>query len=141
MMLCHISKREMDECERLVVYKGNAIFDDVIVKLQNVFRYNEISRSEFKAFAGDNIENKCNILAEPICLNKRGIDSYLVSAYIATLSKSYVYRKSAMSVLRKFQRTRDKLLDSEHVQIIFIRLKAPRRQFLDYKWQVSHLTT
>nr|XP_012232880.1 PREDICTED: uncharacterized protein F58A4.6 isoform X2 [Linepithema humile] len=73
-------------------------------------------------------------LVKPINLNTRGLNSYFVSAYIATLSKSYVYRKSAMSILRKFQGTSNRPLDSEHVQIIFIRLKTPRKQFLDYKW-------
>lgn len=145
-MLCHFIyniytlKQEMDECERLIVYKGNAMFDDVIVKLQNVSRCDGVSKSEFKAFTGDNAENECNNTVKPIYLCTRGLNAYFVSAYITTLSKSYVYRKNAMSVLRKFQGTSDKPIDGErHVQIIFLKLKTPRKQFLDYKWQVSHI--
>ncbi|XP_020297476.1 uncharacterized protein LOC109862005 [Pseudomyrmex gracilis] len=125
----------MDERLRLIVYRNNAIFDDVIVRLQRVSRYDEICGREFASSAEDNVENnKCKKITEPVSLCTKGLNSYLVSAYVATLSRSYVYRKSAMRVLIKFQKKHSRSQAEKYVHIIFVRLRTPKKQFLDYKW-------
>lgn len=113
------------------------IFNDIIVRLQAVFKYDIDER--FKGPAGDNVENMYRNIAKPVCLCAKGLNSYLVSAYTVTLSKSFIYRKSAMKVLKTFLQTRNNLsfdIYEEYLQIIFIRLRMPQKQFLDYKWQV-----
>ncbi|XP_029666496.1 uncharacterized protein F58A4.6 [Formica exsecta] len=129
----HKLRREMDVRLRLIIYRDNMIFNDIIVRLQAVFKYDIGER--FKGPAGDNIENTYKNVAKPVCLCAKGLNSYLVSAYIVTLSKSFVYRKSAMKVLKTFLRTCNNLaFDEGYLQIIFIRLRMPKKQFLDYKW-------
>jgi len=127
-------RQEMDVCLRLIIYRDNMIFNDIIVRLQAVFKYD--IDEWFKGPAGDNVEN--TYVAKPVCLCAKGLNSYLVSAYTVTLSKSFVYRKSAMKVLKTFLQTRNNLFDiyEGYLQIIFIRLRMPRKQFLDYNWQV-----
>ncbi|CAL1677571.1 unnamed protein product [Lasius platythorax] len=123
----------MDVRLRLIIYRNNMIFNDIIVRLQTVFKYDIGER--FKGPAGDDVENICRNIAKPVCLCAKGLNSYLVSAYIVTLSKSFVYRKSAMKVLKAFLQTCDNLaFDEGYLQIIFIRLRMPKKQFLDYKW-------
>ncbi|GAB1870095.1 hypothetical protein CAJAP_11174 [Camponotus japonicus] len=125
-------RQEMDVCLRLIIYRDNMIFNDIIVRLQAVFKYD--IDEWFKGPAGDNVEN--TYVAKPVCLCAKGLNSYLVSAYTVTLSKSFVYRKSAMKVLKTFLQTRNNLFDiyEGYLQIIFIRLRMPRKQFLDYNW-------
>lgn len=129
----HKLRREMDVRLRLIIYRDNMIFNDIIVRLQAVFKYDIGER--FKGPAGDNVENTYRNIAKPVCLCAKGLNSYLVSAYTVTLSKSFVYRKSAMKVLKTFLRTCNNLsFDEGYLQIIFIRLRMPKKQFLDYKW-------
>lgn len=129
----HKLRREMDVRLRLIIYRDNMIFNDNVVRLQAVYKYN-ISE-QFKGPTGDNVENIYKNIAKPVCLCAKGLNSYLVSAYIVTLSKSFVYRKSAMKVLKAFLRTCNNLaFDEGYLQIIFIRLRMPKKQFLDYKW-------
>lgn len=126
------SREEMNDRVRFVVYRDRMIFDDVTVQLHGVFRY----EGHGERFVEDNDEICIRRFTKPIYLCKKGFNSYLVSTYVAMLSNSYVYRKSAMKVLKHFQTACDRPLDAEPLQIIFVRLRAPRRQFLDYKWQV-----
>ncbi|KYN37290.1 Uncharacterized protein F58A4.6, partial [Trachymyrmex septentrionalis] len=124
---------EMNNCVRFIVYRDRIIFDDVTVKLHGIFRYTEHSEW-FTQFLED--EFCICRFTKPVCLCKKGLNSYLVSAYISMISKSHVYRKSAMTVLKHFQTACDKPFKEEHSLIILIRLRIPKSQFLDYKWQV-----
>lgn len=129
---CYVSlelKRNMDNCLRLIVYRDNAIFDNVIVKPQCVLRHERTIRNNQQKFDAQDEEDTCNKCAtDAIRLCTRGLVSDLVSAYIVTLSNSYVYRVCALRTLFRW------LHDRKCVQIIFIRLRTPRKQFLDYKW-------
>lgn len=108
------------------------IFNDIVVKPEAIFKYD--IGEWFKGPAGD-VENTCKNRAKPVCLCAKGLNSYLVSAYTVTLSKSFVYRKSAMKMLETFLRTCNNLsFDEGYLKIIFIRLRMPKKQFLDYKW-------
>ncbi|XP_014480064.1 PREDICTED: uncharacterized protein LOC106747226 [Dinoponera quadriceps] len=122
-------KRNMDNCLRLIVYRGNTIFDNVVVESECEHeRTGRNSQREIGTSARDEEDtcNKCTANATRLCT--RGLSSYLVSAYIVTLLDSHVYRNSALKALFRW------LHDRKYVQIVFIRLRTPRRQFLDYKW-------
>ncbi|KAL0133105.1 hypothetical protein PUN28_000700 [Cardiocondyla obscurior] len=124
----------MNDRIRFLIYRDRTIFDDVTVKLQGVFRneYSENGEWVTPFTAGNHV---CiSKFTKPAYLCRRGLNSYLVSAYVATLSKSYVYRRNAMRILKHFRTACDKPFDTEHSQIILVRLRRPRKQFLDYKW-------
>ncbi|XP_032671895.1 uncharacterized protein LOC116844472 [Odontomachus brunneus] len=123
-------KRNMDNCLRLIIYRDNAIFDNVIIRPECVVRHEQITGNQQRINTSAQDEDTSDKCATRLCT--RGLISYLVSAYIATLSNSYVYRNSALRAL--FRWLHVKLHDRKCVQIIFIRLRMPRRQFLDYKW-------
>lgn len=125
-------KQEMNYRVRFIIYRNHMIFDDVTIKSHSVFR--DAGHSEqFTQFIEDDEICICRF-AKPVCLCEKGLNSYLVSAYIAMLSKSSVYRKSAMGVLGHFQSACDRSSDVEHSQLLLVRLRTPRKQFLDYKW-------
>lgn len=126
-------KRNMDNCLRLIIYRDNAIFDNVILRSECVLKHEQVTGDQQRidiSAQDEDTSDKHAMSATRLCT--RGLVSYLVSAYIATLSNSYVYRNSALRAL--FRWLRVKLHDRECVRIIFIRLRMPRRQFLDYKW-------
>lgn len=125
-------RQEMNNRVRFIVYRNRMIFDDVTVRLHGVFKYTGHSE-RFTQFLEDDEICICRF-TKPVCLCERGLNSYLVSAYISMLSRSYVYRKSAMRVLKYFQTTCDKPFEVEHSLTVFVRLRTPRKQFLDYKW-------
>ncbi|KAG7205145.1 hypothetical protein KM043_005514 [Ampulex compressa] len=65
-------------------------------------------------------------------LNKKGYDAYLVSAYVVTLTKSNVYRTAALKSLLELLHTQ--LPGKIQTQTIFVKLRTPKKQFLDYGW-------
>lgn len=122
---------------RFIVYRNRMIFDDVVVGSHGVSRYAE-HVERLTQFAADDHDEicVCKFTKPAVRLCERGLDSYLVSAYVSTLSKSRVYRRSAMRVLKHFQPACDDRprFEVEHLPVILVRLRTPRRQFLDYKW-------
>lgn len=122
----------MDRRLRLIVYRGDAIYDNIVVERQCVLRYDWVSGGDVAKSTGNNGDTRRRYVARPTRLCTRGLVAYLVSAYVATLSSSYVYRKSALRMLFGWLHVRS--LDRERVPVILVRLGAPRRQFLDYKW-------
>lgn len=123
----------MDHGLQLIVYRSKEIFDNVIVKPQCVLKYDEINGSNHRKLPTEIVNrDTCKNIVKPIKLNRKGFTAYLVSTYIITLSNSYSYRKSALRILLQWLHI--KLLDIERIQKIFIKLRIPRKQFLDYKW-------
>jgi len=121
---------------RLIVHRGKIIFDDVIVQAQGTMCYEKVDKDDdqrMETSTKDNVRKRKNI-SRPISLCEKGLGSYLVSAYIAMLSRSCVYRRSALNVLREFCWMHDDLLDVGCGQVILVRLRTPKKQFLDYKW-------
>lgn len=121
----------MDRCLRLIVYRGNAIYDSVIVEPHRVFRCDRIGGCVEKS-TGSNGDARRQYVTKPIRLCTRGLISYLVSAYVVVLSNSRIYRTSALRMLFGWLHARS--LDKERTPTIFIRLGTPKKQFLDYKW-------
>ncbi|XP_050479169.1 uncharacterized protein F58A4.6 [Bombus huntii] len=126
----------MDSSIKLIVHKGGTIFDSIIVTPYSVIKYEQKVR-ETKSTCRINVDiNKVNesneIQVNRICLNKRGLNAYVVSAYIITLANSQTYRKAALKKLLQYLIYR--LSNRVYLEMILIRLKMPRKQFLDYKW-------
>lgn len=124
----------MDNSIKLIVHRGSIIFDRIIVTPYFATKY-EARQKKFTNQIDGNIgkineNNKTEI--NKICLNKRGYSAYLISAYVVTLIKSQTYRRSAHKKLLEY--LMHKPPDNANFEIILIRLRTPRKQFLDYKW-------
>ncbi|XP_076231539.1 uncharacterized protein F58A4.6 [Calliopsis andreniformis] len=119
---------------KLIVHKGSTIFDSIIVTPYFATKH-EVREDKVGNQVNVNVDNfneNNKIEVNKICLNKRGYNAYLVSAYVLALIKSQVYHQSAYKKLLEYLMC--KFLDNKNLNIIFIRLRTPRKQFLDYKW-------
>lgn len=131
----HKLRQEMNDRVRIIICRDQITYDDIVVKSYSIVQYEDYFEQPIARLDEDDI-CICKF-TKPVCISKRGLNSYLVSAYISMLSKSHFYRKNAMRVLKHFRSiTCDRPFDVDHSQTILIRLRAPRKQFLDYKWQV-----
>lgn len=111
----------MDDLVRLIVHRGNVIFDSVIATVDSVIKYEQkVREDESRSHAVD----EDNQGVKKICISKKRYNAYFVSAYVATLINSKTYRKSALR----------RLLSLANVEIIFVKLRTPQKQFLDYEW-------
>lgn len=130
-------RQEMFDHVRIIVCRDQMVYDDIVVKLYDIINYQDYVEPPLSHL---DLEEVCVCkFMKPVRISERGLNSYLVSAYISTLSKSLVYRQNAIRVLKEHFRstTCDRPFDAEHAQTILIRLRAPKKQFLDHKWQVS----
>lgn len=116
------------DCQlRLIIYNKNSIYDNFILMPHCVItKINENSKNE-KFSDGDLSKHK----VLPILLNRKGLNSYLVSAYVFNLRRSYLFRKSALEVLTLFVK---KNASFQENKIVFIKLRNPRKHFIDYSW-------
>lgn len=112
----------METQVRLVIYVNGNVYDDLIITENIVDDYAKNSRRL------DGTVNKY------LRLNRRGVNSYLASAYVSTMKKSSLYRRSALKMLLKFYLY---ILRETNDAVICIRLRFPRFQYIDHKWQVS----
>ncbi|KAI4491995.1 hypothetical protein M0802_010120 [Mischocyttarus mexicanus] len=113
---------------RLVVQRSHTIFDDVILTWNYVTKFeNQINEEEVELNVFN--QNRKTIL---IMLNLKGINAYLASLYINCLIKSDIYRKAALQgLLERF------CLLTNHpdcTYLFLMKLRTPKKQFLDYKW-------
>ncbi|KAK0089261.1 hypothetical protein PV325_008201 [Microctonus aethiopoides] len=105
-------------CIRLIIFVKKSVYDDVIVSCNFIVDNNT------------NVVTSKNIAA--VWLNKTGIDADLASTYIKTMKTSCTYRQNAMKLLKILLKNHDISDDSQSV--ILLRLKMPKKQFLDYRW-------
>lgn len=105
-------------CIRLIIFVKKSVYDDIIVSCN------------FIVDNSTNVVTSKNIVA--VWLNKTGIDADLASTYIKTMKTSCTYRQNAMKLLKILLKNHDNSDDSQSV--IFLRLKMPKKQFLDYRW-------
>lgn len=134
----HKFRQEMYDSVRIIICRDLMVYDDIVVKLHGVVKYKDCKDwplSPFDVLARFDELCACKF-KEPVRISRKGLSSYLVSAYSSMLLKSFVYRKSAMKVLKHFRQECDRPFDIGHKQTILIRLRAPKKQFLDYRWQV-----
>lgn len=126
----------MYDSVRIIICRDLMVYDDIVVKLHGVVKYKDCKDwplSPFDVLARFDELCACKF-KEPVRISRKGLSSYLVSAYSSMLLKSFVYRKSAMKVLKHFRQECDRPFDIGHKQTILIRLRAPKKQFLDYRW-------
>lgn len=126
----------MDDSIKLIIHKGSTIFDSIIITYYSVIKYEQKAR-ETKSIYQTNINmnnvNESNVVqVNRNSLNRKGFNAYIISAYITTLINSQTYRKAALKKLLQYLAY--KLLNKVDSKIILIKLRMPRKQFLDYKW-------
>lgn len=130
----------MDNPIKLIVHKGSRIFDSVIATSYVVIRYEpKVKENRDTDRIYTNINNNYNghkvVELNTVRLNKKGYSAYLVSAYVAMLVNSQTYRTAAYKKLLKWSQC--KVLDETNSIIIFMKIRTPKKQFLDYKWNNS----
>ncbi|XP_001121467.2 uncharacterized protein F58A4.6 [Apis mellifera] len=126
----------MDDSIKLIIHKGSTIFDSIIITYYSVIKYEQKAK-ETKSIYQTNINmnnvNESNVVqVNRNSLNRKGFNAYIISAYITTLINSQTYRKAAFKKLLQYLAY--KLLNKVDSKMILIKLRMPRKQFLDYKW-------
>lgn len=125
----------MDTSIKLIIHKGSVIFDSVIVTPSSAIRQEQKANEKGIIKCVSTTKNaslKRNQDAGLVCINKKEYDAYVISAYVAMLIKSHVYRRAALKMLLQYLMY--KLSNRTNVQMIFINLHTPKKQFLDYRW-------
>lgn len=119
----------MEEQIRVVVYSNDTVFDDLIIASNAVTDYTKYYR-RLDSLADGTVESTVPNFTR-LKLNRRGLNAYLVSAYIHTLKRSGDYRQAALKTLLQYSQS--KLPRCKYV-VIYIKLQMPTHQSLDYKW-------
>ncbi|XP_043250507.1 uncharacterized protein F58A4.6 [Colletes gigas] len=126
----------MDNSIKLIIHRGNTIFDSVIVTPYSAIRYEQKLREKNVIDRTDANINKCNenniVEINRIRLNKRGYSAYLLSAYVVTIIKSQTYRRAVFRKLSQYLAY--KFSNNINLAIILMKLRTPKKQFLDYNW-------
>ena len=115
---------------RLVIHRKKSVYDDLLLSTRCVTRWEKRSNT----FNDDTFEKSTfhePFTIVPRFLNNRRIDSHAVSAYVYNLIHSNVYRSCALQTLLSYCQSK---VPKNKFPVIFIKLKTPNRQFLDYRW-------
>ncbi|CAK9832825.1 Uncharacterized protein F58A4.6 [Anthophora retusa] len=120
----------MDNSITLIIHRGGTIFDSVIFTPFSVIKCEKKSRDNTNQISTINKNSAKQV--NKICINKKGYNAYLLSAYVVTLIKSQTYRRAAHKKLSQYLPY--KSLDKENLEVILMKLRTPKKQFLDYKW-------
>ncbi|XP_033208020.1 uncharacterized protein F58A4.6 isoform X2 [Belonocnema kinseyi] len=129
---------KMDYQVHLVVHRGRSVYDNIILKSHDVIPYQNNKIQIEKNADGDDCA-ECRKVIQ-LQLNKKGLNSHLVSLYVSTLRRSDLYRISAMRMLIRFSKQK---VPRNEKWIIFIKLRNPRKHFIDYAWseRITRLAT
>ncbi|XP_054015469.1 uncharacterized protein F58A4.6 [Hylaeus anthracinus] len=123
----------MDNTIKLIVHRGSTIFDSVIVTPYSAIRYEQkVREKEITDQKHANTNKFNNVKLDKICLSKKGYNAYFVSVYVVTVIRSQVYRKAAFNKLLQYLMY--KYSDKLNLNVILMKLRTPKKQFLDYKW-------
>ncbi|XP_015127100.1 uncharacterized protein F58A4.6 isoform X2 [Diachasma alloeum] len=101
---------------RLIVHSRKSVYDDVVISRDCVVNY-----------AGGESPGK----RVRVRMNRKGFSGDVASAYVHLLRSSGVYRASAIRPLHEL--TWGAVQDGKE-PVVFMRLRMPRKQFLDYNW-------
>lgn len=126
----------MDYQVHLVIHRGRSVYDNLIVKSHNIIPYQK-DKIQIEKNADDDSCPECRKVIQ-LQLNKKGLNSYLVSLYVSTLRRSDLYRISAMRMLIRFSKQK---VPCNEKWIILIKLRSPRKHFIDYAWSVVFCET
>lgn len=123
----------MDTAIKIVVHRSNTIFDIILVTNDYAVRCEaRINANEGGEHDDICYNEKSTKEGGLVRLNKTGFNAYFVFAYIELLMNSKVYHRAAFQTLLNFLHY--KLPDRPNVGTILIKLRTPKKQFLDYKW-------
>lgn len=104
----------MDRVYSVIIHRGKAIYDNLIFTSDAVTENSILSKSNTVKLYRDS----------------RGHNAYIVSRFIVVNKESASYRQYTI-------RSLDYLCKKENLDenwIFLIRLRTPRKQFLDYEW-------
>nr|XP_003700240.1 PREDICTED: uncharacterized protein F58A4.6 [Megachile rotundata] len=121
----------MDNSIKLVVHRGNSIFDSIIITPYSVIKYEQKVRNDNSTDQTNVNINKYNE-SNKICFSKKGYNAYFASAYVVTLMISQTYRRAALKKLLEYLMYQ--LQDKTSTVVILMKLRTPKKQFLDYNW-------
>ncbi|KAL7289009.1 hypothetical protein TKK_0016966 [Trichogramma kaykai] len=119
---------------RVLICKRKSVYDDYFVSVKHVYNFKEYSQSQLtEDKEQSNNEHDRFTKYHSLLLRRRGLNAYLVSVYLYTIIQSTTYRKAALHRLERFVASKEYLLN-DIPTVIFIRLKTPKHQFLDFEW-------
>lgn len=121
----------MDNSIKLIVYRGNSIFDSIIITPYFVIKYEQKVRNENSTDQTNVNISKYNE-SNKICFSKKGCNAYVASAYVITLMISQTYRRAAFNKLLEYLMYQ--LQDKTSTGVILMKLRTPKKQILDYNW-------
>ena len=121
----------MDCPLHLIIHRSTYTYGNLIFTPNIVTQYQKDNVNNGKNFNKSSLPEFRKIF--PLRLNQKGLNAYLVSAYITTLKRSNLYRNSAIRTLIKFSA---KKVPYNENWVLLIKLRNPRKQFLDYAWSV-----
>ncbi|CAK9796503.1 Uncharacterized protein F58A4.6 [Anthophora plagiata] len=120
----------MDNSITLIIHRGGTIFDSVIFTPFSVIKCEKKPRDNTNQIS--TVDKNSAKQVNKICINKKGYNAYLLSAYVVTLIKSQTYRRAAHKKLSQYLPYKSS--DKENLEVILMKLRTPKKQFLDYKW-------
>ncbi|XP_051153438.1 uncharacterized protein F58A4.6 isoform X2 [Leptopilina boulardi] len=116
------------DCQlRLIIHNKSSVYDNLILMPHCLISNNTKENSKSESYFCDDSLSKYN----PIPVNRKGLCSFLVSAYVSNLQRSDIFRKSAFKILNLFIKENSSLQDNK---IVLIKLRNPRKYFIDYAW-------
>lgn len=121
----------MDNSIKLIICRSSSIFDSIIITPYSVIKYEQKVRNKNSTDQTNINISKYNE-SNKICLSKKGYNAYVASAYVVTLIISQTYRRAALERLLAYLMYH--LQDKISTGVIIMKLRTPKKQFLDYKW-------
>ncbi|XP_047344802.1 uncharacterized protein LOC124947125 isoform X2 [Vespa velutina] len=122
----------MEKSLKLIIHRSQIIFDNVSITWNSAIKYLHQNNEKGVKSKPNILDNKLHYKIIAVPLNQRGFNAYLVSLYVNSLIKSNTYRKTAIQVLLEHLSSMTHQANSKY--IILIKLRTPKKQFLDYKW-------
>ncbi|XP_015176821.1 PREDICTED: uncharacterized protein LOC107066579 [Polistes dominula] len=117
---------------RLVIQQNNTIYDDIILTWNYATKFNNQVNENEVQLNPDISNQKSQRKTILVLLNLKGFNAYLASLFVHYLIKSDIYRKAALQVL--LERFSLMTHNQDCVYLFLMKLRTPKKQFLDYKW-------
>ncbi|KAG8034114.1 hypothetical protein G9C98_004567 [Cotesia typhae] len=109
----------------LIIYSNKFVFDNLLISPNHVIDYKKSPRNDESSA----IQSSTTMTLVP--MNKKGFSGYTVSGYVTLMKNSLLYRLSALKLYSDLI-PHQKFMN--FTGIFLMKLKMPRKQFLDYIW-------
>lgn len=109
----------------LIIYSNKFTFDNLLISPNHVIDYKKSPRNDESSA----IQSSTTITLVP--MNKKGFSGYTASGYVTLMKNSLLYRLSALKLYADLI-PHEKFMN--FTGIFLMKLKMPRKQFLDYIW-------